>query len=137
MDTGGSTARYFGQWAEHREGINRRLIHGPGIDAILAEVTSASGTPAQVWSLGRDGSGHVTHVDAVDTGGAPTASTLRRYSAFGVPREAAPAQSIERGFASRPIEGASGLVYMRARHYDPTTGRFPGHNRTLVGTAFS
>ena len=124
MDTGGSTARYFGQWAEHREGINRRLIHGPGIDAILAEVTSASGTPAQVWSLGRDGSGHVTHVDAVDTGGAPTASTLRRYSAFGVPREAAPAQSIERGFASRPIEGASGLVYMRARHYDPTTGRF-------------
>ena len=32
--------------------------------------------------------------------------------------------SIERGFASRPIEGASGLVYMRARHYDPTTGRF-------------
>jgi len=63
-------------------------------------------------------------VDAVDTGGAPTASTLRRYSAFGVPGEAAPAQSIERGFASRPIEGASGLVYMRARHYDPTTGRF-------------
>jgi len=41
-----------------------------------------------------------------------------------VPGEAAPAQSIERGFASRPIEGASGLVYMRARHYDPTTGRF-------------
>ena len=63
-------------------------------------------------------------MDAVDTGGAPTASTLRRYSAFGVPGEAAPAQSIERGFASRPIEGASGLVYMRARHYDPTTGRF-------------
>jgi RHS repeat-associated protein len=63
-------------------------------------------------------------VDAVDTGGAPTASTLRRYSAFGVPGQAAPAQSIERGFASRPIEGASGLVYMRARHYDPTTGRF-------------
>ncbi|MFP6640816.1 MAG: RHS repeat-associated core domain-containing protein [Myxococcota bacterium] len=87
-------------------------------------MTSASGTPAQVWSLGRDGSGHVTHVDAVDTGGAPTASTLRRYSAFGVPREAATAHSIERGFASRPIEGASGLVYMRARHYDPTTGRF-------------
>ena len=58
------------------------------------------------------------------TGGAPTASTLRRYSAFGVPGEAAPAHSIERGFASRPIEGASGLVYMRARHYDPTTGRF-------------
>jgi len=41
-----------------------------------------------------------------------------------VPGQAATAQSIERGFASRPIEGASGLVYMRARHYDPTTGRF-------------
>ena len=53
-------------------------------------------------------------MDAVDTGGAPTASTLRRYSAFGVPREAAPAQSIERGFASRPIEGASGLVSVRS-----------------------
>ena len=65
-------------------------------------MTSASGTPAQVWSLGRDGSGHVTHVDAVDTGGAPTASTLRRYSAFGVPREAAPAQSIERGISASP-----------------------------------
>ena len=73
-------------------------------------------------------------MDAVDTGGAPTASTLRRYSAFGVPGEAAPAHSIERGFASRPIEGASGLVYMRARHYDPTTGRFPGHNRTQPNT---
>jgi RHS repeat-associated protein len=31
---------------------------------------------------------------------------------------------VERGFAGRPLEGASGLVYLRARHYDPATGRF-------------
>jgi RHS repeat-associated protein len=31
---------------------------------------------------------------------------------------------VERGFAGRPTEGLSALINVRARHYDPETGRF-------------
>ncbi len=55
----------------------------------------------------------------------PTREEIRRYEAFGSVRTSqGGAAGVERGFAGRPTEGASGLLYLRARHYDPATGRF-------------
>jgi RHS repeat-associated protein len=71
-----------------------------------------------VRTLLADGTGNVTHV-AVD--GTPEPSP-RRYEAFGALRSGT--SIVQRGFAGQPFEGASGLVYLRARHYDPATGRF-------------
>ncbi|MGH7343026.1 MAG: RHS repeat-associated core domain-containing protein, partial [Candidatus Rokuibacteriota bacterium] len=55
----------------------------------------------------------------------PSPEESRRYEAFGTVRrrDGGPAP-VERGFAGRPLEGSTGLVYLRARHYDPATGRF-------------
>ena len=63
----------------------------PADDCVKAtEVISASGTPAQVWALARDGSGHATHVDAVDTGGAPTTGRFIQPDPEGLPTSCAP-----------------------------------------------
>jgi len=110
----GTEARYFGEWLEHRGGETTRLVHGGGLDRVLAEVSAAG----SVRTYMPDGSNHVTHV-VVDGALEPSP---RRYEAFGALR--AGASVVERGFAGRPTEGDTGLVYLRARHYDPATGRF-------------
>jgi len=106
---------YFGAWAELRGSERVRLVAGPGTDQVLAEITASHVTRTLV----QDGSGNVTQV----TEGTATVST-RRYEAFGTVRAQSGAASVERGYAGRPAEGASGLVPLRARHYDPATGRF-------------
>lgn len=110
----GNGAAFFGEWMEVRGGEKLRLVHGPGVDNVIAEVAEAGA----VRTLARDGSANVTRVgiDGADEGSA------RRYEAFGATRSGS--SVVDRGFAGRPTEGASGLIYMRARHYDPATGRF-------------
>jgi RHS repeat-associated protein len=56
--------------------------------------------------------------------GLPTANASRRYEAFGGVRSTPSYYPVERGFAGRPSEGTTGLINLRARHYDPATGRF-------------
>jgi RHS repeat-associated protein len=112
----GDSASFLGSWYETRPGGAVRLIPGAGgLDEVAAEVTSAG---SHVRTLLADGTGNVTHV-AVD--GTPEPSP-RRYEAFGALRSGT--SIVQRGFAGQPFEGASGLVYLRARHYDPATGRF-------------
>jgi RHS repeat-associated protein len=89
-------------------------VHGPGIDNVLGQVSTTS----QVRTLWRDGTRNVARTP-LNTGTAG----LRRYEAFGALRSTNP-PPVERGFAGRPVEGLSGLVNVRARHYDPATGRF-------------
>jgi RHS repeat-associated protein len=107
------TTRYLGEWYETAPSEQRRLVHGPGIDNVLGQVSTTS----QVRTLWRDGTRNVarTPLDA-NTGG------LRRYEAFGAIRTGS--SPVERGFAGRPVEGLSGLINVRARHYDEATGRF-------------
>jgi RHS repeat-associated protein len=109
------TTRYLGEWYETTPSTTRRLVHGPGIDNVLGQVSGAN----QVRTLLRDGTANVVRT-ALDG----TASSARRWEAFGGVRSGALA--VERGFAGRPVEGATsgGLVNVRARHYDPETGRF-------------
>jgi RHS repeat-associated protein len=109
-----STTRYLGEWYETAPTEQRRLVHGPGLDNVLGQVSATS----QVRTLWRDGTRNVARapLDA-NTGG------RRRYEAFGALRSTG-GPPVERGFAGRPVEGLSGLINVRARHYDPATGRF-------------
>jgi RHS repeat-associated protein len=113
-DAGGTT-RYLGEWFETIGTTTRRLVHGPGVDNVLGQVLGTN----QVRTLLRDGTANVVRT-ALDGG----VSGARRWEAFGGPRGGPLA--VERGFHGRPIEGAAsgGLVNVRARHYDPDTGRF-------------
>jgi RHS repeat-associated protein len=110
----GGVARYFRGGLEVRGGEKIRLVRGEGIDAVVAEVAGTT-----VRGLARDGTGNVTQV--TESG---SLSFTRRYEAFGGRIEATGSAPVERGFAGAPTEGSSGLVYMRARHYDPRLGRF-------------
>ncbi len=112
---GGAPALYFGEWAHRRGAQSTRLVHGPGVDNVLAEVTGTAAT-----ALLADAGGSVVHAAQ---GAAVTAT--RRYEAFGAVRASSGTAGLtERGFAGRPLEGTSGLVNLRARYYEPATGRF-------------
>jgi RHS repeat-associated protein len=117
-------ARYFGEWAEHRGGKRRRMVFGSGLGAPLAEIACCDpNQPQVVRALHEDGTANVTHVAATSAGGAPAFEAARRYEAFGS-RLSTGMTEVERSFAGRPTEGASGLLRMGARHYDPSTGTF-------------
>jgi RHS repeat-associated protein len=117
------TARYLGEWLEERAGTRIRLVHAPGVDDVLAEVEDAA-TPVPRYLLA-DAAGNVVQVGKLAPSGAGTVEATRRYFAFGEVRsESSPFPPVERGFAGRPSEAASGLLYLRARHYDPRTGAF-------------
>jgi RHS repeat-associated protein len=112
------TSEYILNLSEVRGGESVRLVVGRGRDEILAEVAAESAATV-VRSLFRDGGFNVTHV-AEDASLVQT----RQYEAFGAVRSTVGASPVERGFAGLPTEGNSGLVNMRARHYDPANGRF-------------
>lgn len=112
----GQDAFYLGEWTGDRGGEKIRLVHGPGIDRVLAEI---SGTERR--HLIPNAAFNVVRVYTDDGTGA---HDVRRYEAFGAVRSASGSIPVEPGFAGRPVEGSSGLVYVRARHYDPATGQF-------------
>jgi RHS repeat-associated protein len=118
---GGQVSRYFGEWVEERNGQKVRLVHGGGIDNVLAEVVETSPDSFEERRLYQDGIANVSYVVTTQDAGGPTVSS-QQYEAFGTVRVGG--LSIERGFAGRPVEGDTGLIYMRARHYDPLTGQF-------------
>ena len=124
-ETGELDALFFGEWVERRGGETLRLTHGPGIDNVIAEVTAGSA----VRTLMRNGTANVSHVTVDGT----LEAAPRRYEAFGAVRTGS--SVVERGFAGRPPEGASGLINMRARHYDPATGSFLQTDPLGIGAA--
>jgi RHS repeat-associated protein len=106
-----------------RHGQTRhRLVHGGGIDDVYAEVVMAASGP-EVRHLYQDAGANVSQVAITDPAGTTTVEAApRRYEGFGSAYDGA--SVVERGFAGRPVEGPTGLVYLRARHYDPETGSF-------------
>jgi len=113
VETGEPPALFFGEWVERRGGETVRLTHGPGVDNVVAEVTRAGA----IRTLLRNGTANVTHVAVAGA----LEPAPRRYEAFGGLRSGS--SVVERGFAGRP-PGATGLINLRARHYDPVTGTF-------------
>jgi RHS repeat-associated protein len=120
-EAGGQVALYLGEWLEERSSGERvRLVHATGLDDVLGEVTELPGTASDVSRyLLPDAAGNVAAVAK-----AGVIESKLRYEAFGAPRTVSATTPVERRFAGRPYEGASSLVYLRARHYDPATGQF-------------
>ncbi|MBE9136916.1 hypothetical protein IQ254_06825 [Nodosilinea sp. LEGE 07088] len=119
-----ATAEYFVYDGDHialvfDEAGNQthRYLHGLGIDQILAEETANGDVH---WAL-TDHQGSVR--DIIDNSGA----TLNRlvYDSFGrVTSETNPAFDFRFGYTGRERDEATGLMYYRARYYDPAVGRF-------------
>jgi RHS repeat-associated protein len=78
-----------------------------------------TGSPS--WYL-FDGLGSV--VATVDANG--TLIATRKYDVYGAGRNASPPGTRHKfcGSLGHPTDDETGLIYMRARHYDPATGRF-------------
>jgi RHS repeat-associated protein len=114
FESGQPTATFPSNLVETRDGSSVRLVTLGGSDRVLAEVTGTS-TKRLLLDAQRN-------VVGVTDGGAMLAK--RRYETFGRVRSTQGSTTVERGYAGMPSEGASGLVYMGARHYDPAVGRF-------------
>ena len=133
-----STYRYdaFGRRLEANEdGIVRRFVYSgwnlrnefDGANALRA--TYVAGLfPDSVYEIVRDGTRYYPLFDGVGSVTALTDATGAavgrvRYSAFGVPQSSGVTENAV-SFTGHQFDAATGLVYARARYYDPTLGRF-------------
>jgi RHS repeat-associated protein len=99
-----------------------------GLDLISA--TDASGDQ---FYYTYDGLGSVT--DVTDDTGAPIAQFT--YDAFGAIRSTTGSSPDPWRFTGEQYDAASGLYFLRARYYDPGTGRFLGRDPIMAGHAFA
>jgi len=99
--------------------------HGPGIDEPWAQVSADA--PEPVAYLHRDGLGSVT---AISNPNAQLRGTTT-YAAFGQVEQATGLKS-RYGYTSRELD-PTGLMYYRARYYQPEVGRFASQD-TSEGT---
>lgn len=90
-------------------------LHGPATDQPYAVRRGE-----EMHYLLRDGGLNIT-------GWADAEAEVRQrfaYSPYGSLLDDQGHAGLRYGFAGRPLDGASGFIYMRARWYDPETGRF-------------
>ena len=95
----------------------RRWLHGPWVDEPLAFQTLPSGPTDDLHA---DRQGSILRVVDPATG---TVAAGYDYDSFGS-RVATGVLAQRYGFTGREADGESGLIYFRARHYDPATGTF-------------
>lgn len=117
MKRGGSTAfTYDGQDVildQKSDGSTTTYVNGPGIDNKLKQTSTATGTHYYLQDhLGSttaltDASGNVSTQMSYDGYGNSTSNSLTRY-----------------GYTGRELDADTGLMYYRARWYDPQLGRF-------------
>jgi RHS repeat-associated protein len=93
--------------------ITAKRVFGPWPDELLGVLTATASY------VHRDALGSVTRI--TDSAGSTSGSS--RYFAFGSYREQIGSQD-RYAFVSRESQLSGSLYYMRARYYDPTTGRF-------------
>jgi RHS repeat-associated protein len=94
-----------------------RYLHGPQIDQVLAEETANGATH---WAL----SDHQNSVrDIIDNQG--TVLNHLTYDSYGqVISESNPAFDFRFGYTGRERDEETGLMYYRARYFDPAVGTF-------------
>ena len=95
--------------------LQARYTHGPGIGEPIA-VTKGADT----FFYHQDGLGSVT--DLTDSAGVTTKSYA--YDSYGNVLESPGTPDQLYSYTGREFDTESGLYYLRARYYDPTTGRF-------------
>jgi RHS repeat-associated protein len=139
QETGVSEFYAVGEWAEWRGSEHHKLIHAPGIDRVVGEVVYSSGA-LQARFLHQDLQGTVV-LDARWVPGVSTDAVIgsppSTYEAFGSEYGLSNPALRTRGFAGRPIEGSTKLVYLRARHYDTQTGTFLQRDPLFIQTGWS
>jgi RHS repeat-associated protein len=96
--------------------ITTSYVHGPGIDEHL--------------SLRRDGQTYYYHADGLGSITSVTDATqavVNRYAydTYGAMKRSETVWN-DFGFAGREYDSETGLYYLRARYYDPETGKFIG-----------
>lgn len=97
--------------------VLRRYLHGPGIDSILAE---ENGAGIVLWTLA-DQVGTVR--DLVDASG--TVVNHRVFDSYGrMISQTNATFEHDFGFQGREMDRETGLIFFRARYYDPSTGQF-------------
>jgi RHS repeat-associated protein len=133
-----STYRYdaFGRRLEANDnGAVRRFVYSgwnlrnefDGTNSLRA--TYVAGLfPDSVYEIVRDGTRYYPLFDGVGSATTLTDATGAavgrvRYSAFGVPDSSGVTENAV-SFTGHQFDAATGLVYARARYYDPTLGRF-------------
>ena len=92
-----------------------RYIHGPRVDELIAR-----GTTAETLYYFADALGSVT---GISDGGGNTLATYD-YKAFGEIDSQSGSADNSYGFTGRRLDPDSGLMYYRARYYEPDVGRF-------------
>ena len=95
--------------------LQARYTHGPGIDEPIA-ITKGSNT----FFYHQDGLGSVT--DLTDSAGVTAKSYS--YDAYGNILESPGTVEQPYTYTGRELDAESGLLYYRARYYDPATARF-------------
>ena len=98
-------------------------LNGPGIDNHLRQTSGATGA---LYFL-RD---HLGSTQGL-TNSSGSVVEWQRYTAFG---ESTGSSLTRYGFTGREVDGATGLLYYRARWYDPQQGRFLSQD-PMHGTA--
>jgi RHS repeat-associated protein len=88
-----------------------------GLGGRLISQTDATGQQTYVLS---DGLGSTVAL----TDGSGTVTATYEYDVYGDVRASSGTTSTEYRFTGQQAEAATGLVYLRARYYDPQTGRF-------------
>ncbi len=116
LDERGGLTRILG--ALRSDGSEELYAYGP--EGVAAQRTIVDGTPQDVVYPLLDGQGSVRHL--TDTSGALILS--RHYDAWGTIRHSSGSASTRLGYTGELVDGATGLVYLRARHYSPALGRF-------------
>jgi RHS repeat-associated protein len=114
---GTSTVFLDGQEVVYNSGVNT-VVSASRYYAGSSTVAVRSSTGGLTF-LGADHQG--TIMATLTTGGV---STRQRYKPYGSQRGTSNALTTERGFIGQVEDTAVGLVYLNARHYDPTNGVF-------------
>jgi RHS repeat-associated protein len=102
--------------------LKNRYLHGPAVDQILADeqVTSLGSAGSVLWPLA-DNQGTIR--DLVNSSG--VVQNHLEYDSFGaVTAESNSAVDHHYGYTGRERDEESGLMYYRARYYDPNSGAF-------------
>jgi RHS repeat-associated protein len=112
--------------------LSHRYLWGPAVDQLLADeqVTTPSQAGEVVWPLA-DNQGTVRDLAVYDAAtGTTTIINHRVYDAFGnLTSQTNAAVDCLFGYAGQMFDQNTGLVYSRARWYDPATGRFLSQDR--------
>ena len=134
-NTGGRTTRWLhdvvadlpvvlretttGGWTEQRD-------YTWGNELLSQEATQGSGG----WqALLPDGLGSIRAL----TNSQGQITNTYDYDAFGNDRTPQPSRATGYGFAGEPVDPSTGLTYLRARYYDPITGRFTARDNLIQG----